>query len=95
MGPSLDLSARINLKRTCVLVLDGNPQSLDLIKQILIGFGVRAVHACQHVRVAQRVFYDRALDTPRALRCRTFPRTLTRGRASRPARIVRRARYAK
>ena len=55
MGAPLDLSARINLKRTSVLVLDSNPQSLDLIKQILNGFGVRAVHACQHVRDAQRM----------------------------------------
>lgn len=62
MGAPLDLSARINLKRTSVLVLDSNPQSLDLIKQILNGFGVRAVHACQHVRDAQRIFYDEALE---------------------------------
>lgn len=62
MGAALDLSARINLNRTSVLVLDGNPQSLDLVRQILNGFGVRAVHACQHVRDAQRVFYDQALE---------------------------------
>jgi DNA-binding response OmpR family regulator len=62
MGAPLELSARINLKRTSVLVLDSNPQSLDLIRQILSGFGVRAVHACQHVRDAQRIFYDQALE---------------------------------
>jgi DNA-binding response OmpR family regulator len=62
MAAALDLSARINLKRTSVLVLDGNPQSLDLIRQILSGFGVRAVHGCQHVRDAERVFYDHALE---------------------------------
>jgi DNA-binding response OmpR family regulator len=59
---ALDLSARINLNRTSVLVLDGNAQSLDLIKQILNGFGVRAIHACQHVRDAQRIFYDQELE---------------------------------
>lgn len=62
MAAALDLSARINLNRTSVLVLDGNVQSLDLLKQILNGFGVRAVHACQHVRDAQRIFYDHELE---------------------------------
>ena len=62
MGAALDLSARINLKRTSVLVLDSNPQSMDLIRRILNGFGVRAVHACQHVRDAERIFYDEALE---------------------------------
>jgi DNA-binding response OmpR family regulator len=62
MGAALDLSARINLKRTSVLVLDSNPQSLDLLRQILNGFGVRAVHACQNVRDAERIFYDQALE---------------------------------
>ncbi len=62
MAAALDLSARINLKRTSVMVLDSNPQSLDLIRQILNGFGVRAVHACQHVRDAQRIFFDEALE---------------------------------
>jgi DNA-binding response OmpR family regulator len=62
MGAAQDLSSRINLKRTSVLVLDSNPQSLDLIKRILNGFGVRAVHACQHIRDAQRIFYDEPLE---------------------------------
>ena len=62
MGAALDLSARINLNRTSVLVLDSNPQSLDLLRQILNGFGVRAVHACQHVRDAERIFYDHQLE---------------------------------
>lgn len=62
MTAALDLSARINLNRTSVLVLDGNPQSLDVLRQLLNGFGVRSVHACQHVRDAERVFYDQALE---------------------------------
>ncbi len=62
MAAALDLSARINLNRTSVLVLDSNPQSLDLLRLILNGFGVRAVHACQHVRDAERIFYDQQLE---------------------------------
>jgi DNA-binding response OmpR family regulator len=62
MGAALDLSARINLKRTSVLVLDQNPQSLDVMRQILNGFGVRAVHACDNAKDARRVFRDSALE---------------------------------
>jgi|JI10StandDraft_1071094.scaffolds.fasta_scaffold25901_9 DNA-binding response OmpR family regulator len=62
MGAALDLSARINLNRTSVLVLDSNPQSLDLLRRVLNGFGVRSVHACQHVRDAERIFYDQTLE---------------------------------
>lgn len=62
MGANLDLSARINLNRSSVLVLDSNPQSLDVLRHILSGFGVRAVHACQHIRDAQRIFYDQTLE---------------------------------
>lgn len=62
MAAGLDFSARINLNRTSVLVVDQNPQSLDLLKQILNGFGVRAVHACQHVRDAERIFFDQSLE---------------------------------
>lgn len=62
MAAPLDLSARINLNRSSVLVVDGNQQSLDLLRQILSGFGVRAVHPCQNVRDAQRIFYDQSLE---------------------------------
>jgi DNA-binding response OmpR family regulator len=62
MGNALDLTARINLNRTSVLVLDRNQQSLDLLRQILNGFGVRAVHCCETIRDAERIFTEKALE---------------------------------
>ncbi|SUS03265.1 Two-component system response regulator [uncultured Defluviicoccus sp.] len=62
MGAALDLSARINLKRTSVLVLDQNPQALAVMRQVLNGFGVRAVHSCETAKDARRVFRDNALE---------------------------------
>lgn len=59
---ALDLSARINLNQARVLVLDGNPQSLDVLRRILNGFGVRSVHACQQVQEAERIFREQPLD---------------------------------
>jgi DNA-binding response OmpR family regulator len=62
MPPAIDLSARINLKRTSVLVLDANPQALDVMRQVLGGFGVRAVHACDNAKDARRIFRDHPLE---------------------------------
>ncbi len=62
MGAGLDLSARINLKRASVLVLDANPQSLDLMRQILGGFGVRTIHTCDNATDARRLFLGQSLE---------------------------------
>lgn len=62
MNKSLDASTRINLNRTSVLVVDPNAQSLDLLRQILNGFGVRTIHACQTVRDAERTFCDKTIE---------------------------------
>ena len=57
MAPVVDLSTRINLRRSSVLVVDGNPQAIDLMRQILGGFGVRAVHAAGSTREARDLFH--------------------------------------
>jgi DNA-binding response OmpR family regulator len=62
MSATIDLSARINLKRTSVLVLDPNPQALGVMRQILNGFGVRAMHGCETAAEAREVFYDKTLE---------------------------------
>jgi DNA-binding response OmpR family regulator len=62
MSGELDLSSRINLRRATALVLDGNPQSLDLMRQVLAGFGVRMIHACATPDDARRVFTDHSLE---------------------------------
>lgn len=54
MASQLDLAARINLRGTSVLLLDSNVQALDIVRQILHGFGVRAVHPCESVEEAGR-----------------------------------------
>jgi CheY-like chemotaxis protein len=39
-------SDRINLERAVVLLVDDNPQALDILGNILTGFGVRQVYRC-------------------------------------------------
>lgn len=60
--PKLDLAARINLRGAGILVIDCNPQSLDLMRQILMGFGVRSIHGCDVVDVARSTFKTRTLE---------------------------------
>jgi DNA-binding response OmpR family regulator len=62
MASAIELSARINLRRTNVLVLDSNPQALDVMRQVLSGFGVRAVHACDTAKEARRLFQAHPLE---------------------------------
>ena len=62
MAEELDISGRINLRQSRVLVLDGNPQAIILMRQILGGFGVRATHACEKPAEAQQVFNEQVLD---------------------------------
>jgi CheY-like chemotaxis protein len=56
MAEGLDSNGRINLRRTSVLVLDSNPQSLDVMRQILAGFGVRTIYACETLKDAKAQF---------------------------------------
>jgi DNA-binding response OmpR family regulator len=58
----LDPSARINLRTASVLVLDVNPEALDVTRQLLNGFGVRAVHACDTAEAARHEFQQRTLE---------------------------------
>ncbi|HVY86864.1 MAG TPA: response regulator [Caulobacterales bacterium] len=59
---SLDLSARINLRRASVLVLDRNEQAGDVVRQILSGFGVRAVHVTDAIADARKFFLQQTLE---------------------------------
>lgn len=62
MTDELDHSGRINLRRASVLVLDGNPQALDLMRQILAGFGVRSIHVAETAKDARALFNTHVLD---------------------------------
>lgn len=53
-------SDRVNLEQITVLLIDDNPQALDILSSIVMGFGVReqircgsAVEACQIVKTRQ------------------------------------------
>ncbi|MES1200249.1 MAG: response regulator [Pseudomonadota bacterium] len=59
---ALDLSARVNLRRASVLVLDRNLQAADVARQILIGFGVRDVHVADNVTDARKLFLAHTLE---------------------------------
>jgi CheY-like chemotaxis protein len=62
MAEDLDISGRINLRQSKVLVVDGNPQAIVLMRQILVGFGVRTVFDCPTANDAQRAFHAQVVD---------------------------------
>ncbi len=62
MANTLDLAARINLRGTSILVFDGNSQALDVMRQILHGFGVRALHLCDLADEARRIIAQKQLE---------------------------------
>jgi DNA-binding response OmpR family regulator len=62
MAVQLDFSARINLRATGVLVLDANPQALDVLRQILSGFGARSIHGCANGDETREAFSQRTLQ---------------------------------
>ena len=45
--------ARINLRKTKVLAVDDNPQAMDILSQILLGFAVEQTCRCQDADDAQ------------------------------------------
>lgn len=59
---SADPNARINLSKACVLLVDSSQHSLDMMVQIMKGFGVAEVHRCQGVKDAERVMRGKAFD---------------------------------
>lgn len=58
----IDANARINLSKASVLVVDSSQHSLDMLAQIMKGFGVCEVHRCQSVKDAQRLARTKSLD---------------------------------
>jgi len=62
MAATLDFSARVNLRRASVLVLDRNTQAADVVRQILAGFGVRDVHLADNVDEARKLFSQNTLE---------------------------------
>lgn len=55
-------STRINLERTTVLVLDDNGPSLDILSQVVSGFGVKQLHRAESVMDAQSLIRTKTFD---------------------------------
>jgi CheY-like chemotaxis protein len=53
---------RINLERITFLLIDDNQQALDIMGQIVSGFGVRTMIKCQTVREAKEISARKAID---------------------------------
>jgi CheY-like chemotaxis protein len=59
---SLDPKAWINLERTVVLLVDNNPQGAQILRQLLLGFGVRSPIHCDTAVEAQEVLRMNEID---------------------------------
>ena len=59
---ALQPSTRINLERATVLVLDDNGASLEILSQVVSGFGVSALLRAESVAEAQRIVQNKTLD---------------------------------
>lgn len=57
-----DPNARINLSKASVLLVDGSQHSLDMMVQIMKGFGAAEVQRCQGVKDAERIVRSKAFD---------------------------------
>ncbi len=62
MPEALLPSARINLERATVLVLDDNGASLDILSQVVSGFGVKQLHRAETVIDAQTLVRTKTFD---------------------------------
>ena len=59
---ALKSSTRINLDRATVLVLDDNGTSLDILSQVVSGFGVKQLHRADTVKDAQTLVGTKTFD---------------------------------
>ncbi len=53
---------RINLSKANVLVVDGSQHALDMLAQILKGFGAAEVHRAQDVKETERLLKSKTFD---------------------------------
>lgn len=63
MSPGATQSrGRINLEKAQVLLVESNPQGMDILTQVLTGFGVRGFHKCQTIAAAWEALKAADLD---------------------------------
>lgn len=53
---------RVNLEKLAVLVVDSNLQSLDIIGQVIMGFGIHHITKCQTVKEAKATVLGATFD---------------------------------
>jgi DNA-binding response OmpR family regulator len=59
---AIDPNVRINLAKACVLLIDSSQHSLDMMVQIMKGFGVAEVHRCLGIKEAERMIRSKTFD---------------------------------
>jgi DNA-binding response OmpR family regulator len=59
---ALDPKLRINLERVNVLIIDGNAQGVDILRQLFSGFGVRTLIKANTGEEAKALVADRELN---------------------------------
>ncbi len=59
---TIDPSAKINLSKASVLLIDGSQHSLDVMAQIMKGFGVAELHRCISIGEADKEVRGKKLD---------------------------------
>lgn len=62
LGEALRDSAVINLTGAVTMIVDDSPFALDLTTQALMGFGIRARHACQGAAEAMEILKEQNVD---------------------------------
>ena len=58
----LQASTRINLEKVSVLIVDDSAPSLDLLAQVVTGFGVKTLQRAESAKVAQVQLRERTFD---------------------------------
>ncbi|WP_426011000.1 response regulator [Caulobacter sp. DWR2-3-1b2] len=62
MPEALKASARINLEKVGVLLVDDSPASLNLLAQIILGFGIKKLQRADNAKSAQALLRERTFD---------------------------------
>lgn len=58
----MSASDRVNLEQSTVLLIDDNPQALDMLSSVFHGFGVKEQIKCASAVEAVRIIQNRAVD---------------------------------
>ena len=54
--------SRIDLERAAIVLVDGNNQGMNILVQVLGGFGARTLHRCGTAAAAQEAFKQNEID---------------------------------